>query len=57
MRADPSFQAALIENTDILWTHVDFTYGFLDEAMETMRAAIETELNMPPGGAAPEPAP
>lgn len=57
MRADPSFQAALIENTDILWTHVDFSYGFLDEAIETMRAAIEAELDLPPGDDAPDTTP
>ena len=47
MRSDTSFQAALIENTEILWTHVDFTYGFLDDAIESLRLAIEAELNLP----------
>jgi hypothetical protein len=51
MRSDTSFQAALIENTEILWTHVDFTYGFLDDAIESLRLAIEAELDLPQSSA------
>jgi hypothetical protein len=57
MRADSSFQAALIENTAMLWSQVDFTYGFLDEAIADLREALETELDIAQTPDAPDPAP
>ena len=49
MRADPSFRAALVENTFVKTVSAEW-FQFLDEAIALLRETIETELDLPPAG-------
>ncbi len=52
MQASPAFQAALLENIYTYRTSVDYVYGFIDEAIATLRDDLERDL-----GLSAEPAP
>ena len=47
MRADPSFRAALVENTSVYSVGVSW-FRFLAEAIALLRETIEIELDLPP---------
>lgn len=52
MQASPAFQAALLQNIATYRGHVDYAYGFIDDAIATVREDLEEEL-----GLSAEPAP
>ncbi len=46
MQASPAFQAALLQNISTYRAHVDFDYGFVDEAIATLREDLENDLGL-----------
>lgn len=46
MRASPAFQAAFLENIATYRSHVDYVYGFIDEALATLRDDLVEELGL-----------
>lgn len=46
MQASPAFQAALLRNIASYRSHVDYVYGFIDEAMAMLREDLEAELGL-----------
>jgi hypothetical protein len=46
MQASPAFQAALLQNISTYRAHVDYAYGFIDEAIATLREDLEDELGL-----------
>ena len=46
MQASPAFQAALLQNIATYRGHVDYAYGFIDEAIATLREDLEEALGL-----------
>lgn len=46
MRASPGFQAAMLQNISAYRSHVDFVYGFLDEAIGALKNDLAEELDL-----------